>query len=185
MEKSNNGAFQRTHEVWTPENWNDGYLDNKGRFRVYRPDYPRAYHEGYALRAHVVYWLQTGSPHPEGTELHHKDKTKDNDVFDNLVVLTHSQHQKQHKEASCTLKKCSYCGIVFKALTHRIKERGVKYCSQDCYQKSRKDFTPRVKWVDVSCTHCGKIFKIIPSRLNRTVNHFCSRACYHNHPTTK
>ena len=37
------GTFQREIFSWTQENWDAGYLDNKGYFRIYRPDYPKIY----------------------------------------------------------------------------------------------------------------------------------------------
>lgn len=132
-----NGTFVRKHEVWVPENWDDGYLDNKGRFRVYRPDYPRAYHEGYALRAHVVYWLTVGELHPDGTELHHKDRIKVNDLFNNLEVLTRSQHRIQHQE-NWTIVTCEHCEKQFQEHVWRTNQRHVRFCSQKCYHSHRK-----------------------------------------------
>ena len=45
-ERDANGRFARQLSLWVPEHWNEGYVDSKGRFRVYRPDYPRAYGVG-------------------------------------------------------------------------------------------------------------------------------------------
>ena len=72
-----NGTFKKRLQVWDGSNWDDGWHDNRGRFRVYRPDYPRAFSGGYALRAHVVWWLANGKPHPTGMILHHKNSIKD------------------------------------------------------------------------------------------------------------
>lgn len=41
-------------DVWDSTRWDDGYVDNRGRFRVKRPDCPRAYANGWALRAHLA-----------------------------------------------------------------------------------------------------------------------------------
>ena len=64
------GKFVKTAIIWTPETWDMGYVDNRGRFRVYRPDCPRAYASGYALRAHVIWWLKHGEPHTKNHDLH-------------------------------------------------------------------------------------------------------------------
>ena len=64
--------------------WNNGWYDNRERFRVYRPDYPRAYSGGYALRAHIVWWLAHKECHPKGTNLHHKNHIKA--IVENLAI---------------------------------------------------------------------------------------------------
>lgn len=139
LKRNKNGTFARKNNFWIPENWDDGYMDNKGRFRVYRPDYPRAYHEGYALRAHVVWWLENGKPHAKDTEIHHIDGTRDNDHIENLVCLSHGEHRSIHQENFVTIK-CIGCGKEFKEHFWRVSERGRKFCSQECYHK-----TPRTK----------------------------------------
>jgi hypothetical protein len=129
-----NGTFKRLRLPWTPEQWNEGYFDNRKRFRVYRPDYPRAYAGGYALRYHVVWWLKTGSIHPEGFEIHHKDLSKSNDVFDNLELLSNSEHQKKHKSVQC---KCDTCGTNFYRAKQQIRYKK-SFCSPKCYWQSPK-----------------------------------------------
>ena len=37
------GRFLRTIQQWSPENMNDGYVDNRGRFRVFYPNHNRSY----------------------------------------------------------------------------------------------------------------------------------------------
>ena len=130
--RSDKGTFVRKNQIWTPDTWDVGYFDNRGRFRVYRPDYPRAYSEGYALRSHVVYWLHTGEPHPDGTELHHKNRITSDDRFENLIVLTRSAHQIEHKE-NWILITCANCGAQFKEHVWRTKNRNIRFCSQKCY----------------------------------------------------
>lgn len=128
------GQFERKHAPWTPATWDDGYLDNRGRMRVYRPDYPRAYQGGYALRAHVVWWLRTGKAHPAGSELHHKDHNRQNDRFENLEPLSRSRHRKRHQPRPMARLTCETCGKEFETRAYRLKERVVKYCSQACYK---------------------------------------------------
>ena len=127
------GQFVRTTKPWTPDRWGDGYIDNKGRFRVFRPDYPRAYKYGWNLRAHIVWWLETGAPHPEKTELHHKDHDRLNDVFQNLECLTNSEHQLIHKYND-VLCVCDNCGTLFGRHKWRLKNRPkLLYCTRACF----------------------------------------------------
>lgn len=132
-ETSNSGRFQRTHDVWTPEHWNDGYTDNRGRFRVYRPDYPNAYAEGYALRYHIVWWL-AGKTIPEGYELHHINENKTDDVFSNLELITHLDHARLHHPVPTSI--CDHCGNEF--CFYRRSDRIRRFCTQKCYQAHRK-----------------------------------------------
>ena len=131
------GRYVRTATMWTERDWDSGYVDNKGRFRIYRPDYPRAYHEGYALRAHVVWWLHTGEVHPTGTNLHHRDKDKLNDVFANLECKDARQHTIDHLQRLHEFT-CGYCGNKFyvtgRELGRRTSEGKLpKFCSLKCY----------------------------------------------------
>jgi len=142
--QNKNGTFLRKHNLWTPEHWEDGYTDKRGRFRVYRPDYPRSYGEGYALRAHVVWWLAHGRIHPKNTELHHKDGTTNNDVLENLIPLTKSQHRIFHQRKLVTII-CQQCGKTFQEKAWRVAIRGRKYCSYRCYHKHPKSQETRDK----------------------------------------
>ena len=135
--RESNGRFRRTRTSWTPENWDDGFIDNRGRFRVFRPDCPRSYEGGYALRAHVVWWLATGSVHPLGTNLHHVNEDRLDDRYENLRCLPHGEHSSHH---SLSLHKftCSHCGNEFtrngSEVSKRLYEGRIpKFCSQACY----------------------------------------------------
>ncbi len=148
MERSNtnphspNGDFARVHDKWTPDRWEDGYIDNRGRWRVYRPDYPRAYHEGYALRAHIVWWLHYGQPHPNGTNLHYINCNKQDDRLENLTIMNHGEHSTMHNAGNTYVElACDNCGKSFKREIGRInsKERKAyrgKFCSLQCYWKA-------------------------------------------------
>jgi len=132
------GRFKRSHLPWTPERWNDGYIDNRGRFRVYRPDYPNAYELGYALRAHVVWWLMTGEVckgRRTKYELHHRDGNRLNDSFENLTRILRHDHQVAHSGAY-VLRTCKYCRQSFAIVRWRLKvksdNRG-SFCSPKCF----------------------------------------------------
>jgi hypothetical protein len=135
-------GYHRIHNSWTPENWDDGWADNKGRFRVYRPDCPRAFKSGYCLRAHVVWWLNTGTVHPKGTVIHHRNEIKTDDKFSNLQMMLVGEHTIHHC-AKPNFSTCKQCGITFELPLWRIRSRlnsgesAPRFCSQDCYHKSR------------------------------------------------
>ncbi len=131
------GKFLRTRLPWTPDTWNDG-IKMKGRFAVYRPDCPRCYANGYALRAHVVWWLHAGKCHDKMKELHHKDHDKLNDHITNLEVLSKSEHRKRHQIIKLSYASCAHCQRLFQYPAWRDKERKTKFCSQRCYQNHPK-----------------------------------------------
>ena len=128
---SSTGKFLKVLPVWTEETWDAGWIDNKGRFRVYRPDCPRAFPSGYALRAHVVYWLHLGICHPVGTVLHHVDENKLNDRFENLVPIEHGEHTRLH-HAVIRLLTCENCKKIFRR-PNRELSRKIRFCSQTCF----------------------------------------------------
>ena len=127
--------------VWTPENWCDGYVDSRGRFRVVRPDYPRAYKGGYALRAHVVWWLHHGEPHPAERYLHHKNGDKLDDRLENLELVEPGAHCKMHNVKPMAERTCRICGRKFLirrwALNESGRSRGI-YCSRECFYESNR-----------------------------------------------
>jgi hypothetical protein len=139
-----NGRFVRTRTPWTPSRWNNGHVDKKGRFRVYRPDCPRAGKDGYCFRAHVVYWLHNGFVHPRNRELHHKDENKLNDKIGNLIPLTHSEHRRIHQE-NWVFIKCKGCGKPFREHAWRVASRNVKFCGQKCFHSFPKSKSHRDK----------------------------------------
>lgn len=147
------GHFVRKHYSWSPENWDDGFVDNRGRFRVYRPDCPSAFEDGYALRAHVVWWLKHGERHPKNTELHHKDEVKLNDRIENLEPLTRSEHRKRHRQMVLAWTDCVQCGKHFSYPAWRDKDRVTKYCSRDCLYNAPKSAETRMR---ISSSNTGK-----------------------------
>lgn len=61
---------------------------------------------------------------------------------------------------------CDFCGKVF-----NTARKNQKFCSSDCYSKSR------ITQVVCSCDFCGKTFSIKKSRFEKNPRHFCSKEC--------
>ena len=122
-ERDQKGRFAKTLRVWTPDLWEEGWIDNCGRFRVYRPDCPRAFELGYALRAHVVWWLEHGECHPDGTNLHHRNGDKTDDRIQNLELIEHGEHARRHRLKQGAEVACDHCGRIFRRLQSRINSR--------------------------------------------------------------
>ena len=134
------GRHVRTRQPWSPLRWGDGYMA-QGRVRVYRPDYPGGFPDGYALRSHVVWWLTHGHKHPAGFDIHHCNRDKTDDRPANLEAMPHGRHsrlQQRHKEPD-VIQKCVACEMDFSVPVWRIRSRrrgggGMpRFCSQACY----------------------------------------------------
>lgn len=143
-----NGDFARVHEQWSLENFDDGYVDAYGRFRVYFPSHPTAYKEGYVLRARVAFEAYHNLAIPDGMDIHHIDENRLNDSKENLALVPHGIHSgisNQGKGHPSMTFICKCCGTKFELEWGRVNSknghRRGKYCSQKCYQKSRKKQT--------------------------------------------
>ena len=117
------GKFLRTNNTWDSSDWNSGYLSPKGRFLVYRPDYPRAFHDGYATRAHIVWWLKTGQVPPAKTCIHHINGNKLDDRFDNLELKDFGKHTTDHCKRQGIKFICSRCNKTFYLPKWRVSQR--------------------------------------------------------------
>ena len=140
MKRDNKGRFKRKNAVWTPQNMNNGYIDNNGRFRVYLPNHPRASSNGYVLRAIVHYEYYYNEKVTKEFDVHHIDKNRLNDTKKNLKKLSHIDHARLHNKKVLITKICEVCGKKFDILAWRLKEKGKnrgKYCSQKCYHKRK------------------------------------------------
>lgn len=135
------GKFKRIHKIWNEQRWNDGFINNKNRFIVYYPMCSRILYEGYALRSYVVWERRTGKKVPRNRVIHHKNKNKLDDRFENLELLTKKAHDLFHKNE---LRKgfyltCEVCKKLFYKPKWRMNQRGHcgKYCTRKC-RNSRK-----------------------------------------------
>lgn len=135
--RNNLGQFERTVKPFSLDNFNDGYIDAKGRMRVYYPKHPRASSEGYILREIIAYEMYWNVAVPIYMEIHHKDGSKSNDIKENLTMLTKSRHRQIHAKmlGQRIERLCQKCGNIFEMAKYRLKEKGHagKFCSLKCY----------------------------------------------------
>lgn len=131
-----NGTFKQIRKRFSLDNFNDGYIDNRGRFRVWVPDHPRAYEGGYILRSIVAYETYHGVEVPKDAAIHHVDGNRLNDSKENLEMMSFSEHSTLHnKDKEAWVERiCLHCGCSFLIERWRLKDpsRG-KFCSQKCY----------------------------------------------------
>ena len=114
-----------------------GHINVKDkRFRLHCGSaYPAADARGYALRARVVWWLNTGEL-ITGLKwnIHHINGERADDRFCNLEKLDHVAHAREHNPRRRIKRICKGCKQPFEIKPYRLKEKGRgSYCSQECY----------------------------------------------------
>lgn len=70
----------------------------------------------YCYEHHAVYWLNKGVLPNKLQVIHHKDGDTRNNNFDNLELLSRSEHNRNHareRGKTMLLIKCPVCGIEF------------------------------------------------------------------------
>ena len=140
------GTFTRTIQHWSLENFNEGHIDSHGYFRVYVPDHPRAFKNGYIRRSTVAYEEYHGISVPSTMDIHHKNGNKLDDSIENLEILSHSKHSilSNPKGRKYETRVCENCNKEFEILAHRLNDfsggqerRGI-FCSQKCYHAHKR-----------------------------------------------
>ena len=128
------GTYKQIRKPFSLDNFDDGYVDNRGRFKVWLPDHPRASKGGYISRSIVAYEAYHKIMVPANMDIHHKDGNKLNDSKENLEMMTHGEHTITHCRIPRITRICKKCGKEFLIERWRLKDpsRG-KYCSQKCY----------------------------------------------------
>jgi len=134
--------FKQKRREFSLDNFNDGYIDNHGRFRVWKPEHERAYNEGYILRAIVAYEEYNNEIVTKDYDIHHIDGNKLNDKKENLMKIKHGKHTTLHsyKKETHIKRICKTCGNEFEIEKWRLNDntkRG-KYCSTTCLHNRRK-----------------------------------------------
>jgi len=152
MQRNSDGTFKRERTEWSLSNFDDGYVDNRGRFRVWSPNHPRSYKKGYILRSIVAYEAYHGMMVLPEMDIHHMDKNRLNDSEENLIMMSHGKHTNLHNvnNEAHVRRICKTCEKVFTIERWRLKDssRG-QFCSHDCFHKFTRN-KPRPKMAEIT-----------------------------------
>lgn len=122
---------------------------------------------------HVAIWEAANGKVPDGYEIHHVDRNKDNNALENLQCLSIAEHRRLHVKINrdkgiLSPPKyktiCAECGKEFLATV-----KHGKFCSREC--KGKWSYSKGV--VTRICVACGKEFKT--SRYGKA--QYCSPKC--------
>ncbi len=111
---------------------------------VVAPDgYPgKRYRGRYCYEHHLVYWQVTGTLPSKSECLHHINDNKRDNRFENLELMTISDHSSGHApRASMSKLTCAYCGKKFVRATKDVKHAKNNlgqtdfYCDRVCMAK--------------------------------------------------
>ena len=67
---------------------------------------------------------------------------------------------------------CSFCKKKFLTFSSAIKKGGGKFCSQNCFHKSKR------KRILTKCKICGKSFETLPWKIKKGIGVYCSKRCW-------
>jgi hypothetical protein len=104
------------------------------------PKHPKSNSKGLYPLHRVLVENRLGRLLRSNEVVHHLDGVKDNNTDDNLMVTTHSDHSRRHREQTAPLRvevKC-VCGKSFSLKPHQYRLRlkrnktGKVYCSRSC-----------------------------------------------------
>ena len=173
MKRNFKGQFKRSINIWNIDNFNDGYIDNKGRFRIYLPSHHRSYSDGYVLRSIVVYELYNNDIVNKEFDIHHKDKNRLNDTKENLEKIKHNEHGKLHNpKDELKICNCIICSKEFKLPQWRINQGRGKFCSKKC---GMKNYWKDHKSIKINkCLECNREFQTLNSQNRIYCSHKCS-----------
>lgn len=101
-------------------------------------EYPgKLYRNRYVYEHHCVWWRNTGDVVPDGFLIHHKDGDKHNNRFENLEIVSRSDHSRMHKPGfgNVTLV-CEVCGKSFDRRISIYRKGHVSLNTQICCSRS-------------------------------------------------
>ena len=182
--KNEKGQFVRQLKPWSLDAFNEGFISKRkkgDRFMVYLPNHPRTSKNGHVHRHIAVYEAIHGVEVKPPYLVHHIDGNTLNDNPENLLLMTNSEHKREHMhrrgKGLMVTRICKNCGKPFEILEWRLKSKNENrgtFCSLDCYYKYNVSVN-HYKYIRTItlCENCGKPFEHKPSDIRR----FCSHAC--------
>jgi hypothetical protein len=136
-----NGKFINTRKPWSVENWDDGYINNRGRFIVLLPEHPKAYGNKYILRSRAVLYKLKNKIVRKDETVHHINGNRLDDNINNLLVIKKKTHDRLHNFEKhikgSVLRKCIFCKKDFMINRYRLNEGNKAiFCSRNCFYKA-------------------------------------------------
>lgn len=134
---------------------------------IYYADKQQHFHKDIQLHR-AVYAYYNGEITIEGLDVHHVNVNPADNNIGNLQLLTRSEHRKTHGTHQAKNNPERACPICGKTLAD--KESTAKYCSRECWKKSRRTFHAKEK----HCLICDTKFFTTSDNPNQK---YCSREC--------
>lgn len=125
--------------------------------------YVACYLGGGKIYQHRWVWEQAHGPIPAGFHIHHKDRNRQNNRLENLVLCRPKAHRRHHNAtAPRVMLACEDCGAVVTRIQNDKRPPVCRKCQSRRAEARRK--------VSRVCAYCGKTFV---SRKGA----FCSQRC--------
>jgi hypothetical protein len=126
-----------------------------------------------AVRMHIYVWEKHNGPVPEGFHIHHKDKNKDNNSIENLVLLSEAEHLSMHGLERSEQARKNVVKYAHPAATEWHKSEAGKEWHSNQFQRTLG--THLGKTVTKVCEMCGEEYET--PYLKRGKSRFCSNKC--------
>lgn len=160
----------------------DGYkftLDNRSRYYLSSKKI-----NGKRLRYHVYVWIKNKGPVPKGFAVHHKDENKENNMIENLVLISDVMHCRFHaKERMQDPKRYEEQKENLKRIRRKAAEWHASAEGREWHKKHYEQMGEKLYIkVTKTCKYCGKEYTTTKSD-----SLFCSNSClqkYHYHNKT-
>lgn len=107
--------------------------------------YPgKRYRGRYAYEHHIVFWKKTGKVIGPGEVIHHKNEKRRDNRFENLEMISASDHSVHHNKVEPLNLSCGFCKKDFKLKPSFYRTRinrnssGLVFCCRSCAVRSQQ-----------------------------------------------
>lgn len=138
--------FFKPENKYHSQHYKGWYISIHGYKLIYKPSHPDARPDGYIFEHRLVMEQKLGRRLLKKEKVHHLDHDKLNNTPNNLIILSNSDHMKEHKpwkiwgKQSKTGKKvkCKVCNKIHYRKGYSLKRSKNYFCSIKCYFSYRK-----------------------------------------------
>ena len=127
--------------------WKGGRLKIYGYIKIWKPDYRFCDSKGYVMEHRLVWENEFSASLLPWADIHHKDGNKQNNIWYNLKAMTHSTHDKHHRQEYrdnvLSQRICDICGTnktKFDKNHYRVqwygRRKGNSFICNRCYQRN-------------------------------------------------